>query len=292
MAKVKFPLWSLSASGSLGKTVCYSPQAEEASRQRDRVIKDTDNIAIYPARIISGRAIARLKPRGSAAIRRQSKIYKEPESLIQAQRQAQFTFAQTLARWIIENNLTVSPVDPLTRPEPVYPWTDGRYFLRGENREIRKFPGQVPGKTLGIRRRTTRPTTEFGYVMRQLITRRNFRFNITLIAWTNLPNPYVDLWLPSGNAPWDNLPRTFPLHRGIIVDRTFANMWMQASFLIPRFELQKNWLEAGTQNGMWISTDKRADNDPVILNWEKHLDSESDYLEQNVQSWKPTRPEK
>ena len=181
-----------------------------------------------------------------------------PADPVQAAKEARFRHAVTLTNWIIRNNLVVSPVNPNGLLPPLRPWWDGLYFQRGENREQRKFPGQPVGHSLSIRRRVTGATTRAGFISHQLLTRRFFRFEITLRAWQNLTVLEDATWTPQGDAPWDELPQVFTLPGGESFTRTFANIWNSGRILDPAFSNAKRLAQNRAEGRRYGSASTRG----------------------------------
>ena len=285
MARVRYPLWSLSASGSVGEQICYGKAGGEPPRTINRA-RDGEAIAAdYPRRQISGAGIARLKPGYRGDLRKRKAGENIPADPVQAQKEAVFRHAGTLTRWIVRNNLVVATGNPNGFLPPLPPWWDGLYFQRGEKREERRFPGQPAGESLTIRREITGATTKHGFISHQLLTGAFFRFDITLTAWRNLTTIENATWEPQGSAPWSELPDRFELPGGEYFTRTFANVWIQAAYLIPRFELPKRWLNIGQRAAVWISEHPRPDTDPAVIEFEEHLSSANDIQIVDVENW-------
>ena len=285
MAKVKYPLHSLSASGTVGKQVTFHKSGGNkphiiTRRRGDKVIN-----AVYPRRRISGEGIARIKPGRRGDLRKRRPGENIPANEEQALREAQFRHATTITDWIVRNNIVVAESDPNNRTIPLRPWWDGLYFQRGQTSEERRFPGQGEGESLNIRRQITGATTKRGFISHQLLTRSLFRFTITLAAWRNLTPVENTTWLPGGDAPWEELPMLFPLPGEQFFTRTFANIWIQAAYLIPLFEMPRNWLRIGQRVNVWVSEHPRPDSDPAVAAFKAHLSAQNDYQIIDVESW-------
>ena len=285
MATVKFPLWSLDASGSVGGLLTYSRGAGTAARPVDKSVDGRAYTAEYPARVLDGRGIVRLKPRARPDLKRRHIVTGLKTAPGQQLREDQFRVAGMLADWLYRWSLVVSLHDPQAPPVAVHGWWEGLYFQRGENRELRKFPGQPEGATLSIRRAITGTNSAKGYLMRQLLSRRLVRFDVTLEAFAGLTAAQKATWLPSGNAPWHLLPDAYDFGDFHIEGQTFVNIWMQAAELIARFALPKRWLYTGQRAGLWRATRSYPKNHAVVLAWEKHLSSGDGYKAEPVSRW-------
>lgn len=207
---------------------------------------------------------------------------------VQELKEARLTFASTLASWIIKNNIAIAPNNVPVDLNTLPPWSDGLFLARAEKREEIKFPGQAIGRSLSVRTEVTAPKTNFNFIMHQLLTKRNFRFDITLNAWRALSLEYTAQWQPRRTAPWNLLQQTFNFPEGPAVGQAFANMWIQVSFLIPQFQLTRGWLERGQQNSVYQTFYNRPADDPVYLAWLEYWSSENDIKDIPVESWQNT----
>ena len=287
MAKVKFPLFSLSATGKVGDVLLYHRVAKTPARTMKRRYANGIVEAKYPARIISGRGVVRKRPSVRYDKRRRHKIYDEPASLAQATTEYYFKMASAVAHWVIKHNLVVAAEDPADAVPFLAPWSDGVYFLRGENRENIEFPGHPVGMTTSARRQLERSDTKLGFIMRELLSRKYVRVRYLLGAWVKLSAEDRLKWLPGGNAPWDALPAQFTLPRGSYVGQDFINAWIQSSYLIPRYELLKGWLQNGDRLQVWHTPYHRPSGDPMVIAWKNHIGAENDFTEVQSTPWQP-----
>ena len=286
MAVVKNPLHSASASGSIANALCFSPVGDTRPRTIHREVEGLPVDAQYPARIMSGRGIVRLKPQYRGDLRKPLPAGAGKENRQQQLREDRFTAAATISRWIVRNNLVPSVLAPALLDPTPRPWSAGVYLRRTENRELRKFPGQEIGETLSVRRRVAAPTTEQGFVMHQLLSRRYFRFEITLAAFLNLPQEQISTWVPGGDAPWSELPQFFSFGGDLNVPRVFVNCWIQAAYFIPLFALPKEWLIVGQRAEVWRSPVVVDSDDPDVIEWRNYWSAQSDYVLTQSHDWR------
>lgn len=281
MARVKNPLNSLAASGSVGELVTYQHRHTDSPIEVRRSINGEPVTAIYPERIIDGRGIARLKPRSRGDLSRRRLAARGARGKAAIESQDRFNLARILADWCVRNNIAI--FGPTAVPRP--PFWSGVYDQRGENREMRKFPGQPAGESVSIRRRITGTITPRGYMMRQLLSRRLIRYNITLAAFLNLDNAARSTWTPSPAAPTDPLPIPYQVGDLTIRDPAFYHFWIIAAFFINRFDMPQFWVQNG-ERARVVSGFQVAPIPPEKIEaWENHIAAQNEIRRQTTGPW-------
>lgn len=271
MATVKNPLNSLSASGSINNTQTYHRAGGRGVKTIPRQRGDKSFDAQYPSAIVTGRGVVRLKPQARPDLRRRQGRAAQGPARPADLRRLRFANASTVAAWLVRNNLVVAASNPANMEPPPPPWWDQHYLQRGRREQQLKFPGQPPGRTVAWRVETTGTKSPVTFLMRQLLSRRLVRLDVTLTAWRNLTLEQQMFWATMGNAPWDELPLEFEFDDRGAVDRRFINVWIQAAYLIANFELEAGWLERGLDFAVWQTPFRRAPNDPIVTAWERWL---------------------
>ena len=271
VAKVRYPLFSLTASGNLAGAVNYTsfPRCRRKAIPRQR--GDKLFVAEYPPDVLSGWGVVRKALPRRRDLKRGRLAADTRKNRDQRAKAARFTIARTLALWAVKYGVTASRLPPAELVPVPPPWWDGLYFQRAVRREQLHFPGQARGETVGFVTRIRGTTTPTGFIMRQLLGRKFARLEITRLAWNNLSPSARENWTPRGDTPWDVLPTEFDFGDGVVFDRRFVNCWMQASQLIAAFELDAGWLERGADFQLHCSPFVRAPDDPVVVAWETHL---------------------
>lgn len=285
MARVKNPLHSMSASGSIAGVITYRPthRVEGQIIHRERNGKEIE--AKYPPRIISGQGIASAKIIRQPSIKRRNRATNKRINQAALIRESRFILAKKIAAWAVNNNICVTFNDPSNQIPPLPPWWDGIYFQRGENREMIKFPGQEQEMTVSIKRKITGTTTRQGFVMRQLLARKYIRLDYTLQAWATLSEVQKARWERYEIPEWTDLPRNFELVGSGIISQRFMNCWIQAAATIPQFELPRGWLFEGQLKAVWKSNWTRPVDNPAVLAWQAHLNSERDIIATSSPPW-------
>lgn len=287
MAKVKFPLHSLSASGSLGGQITFNKVAEQPARTIIRTIDGEQITAEYPARIIGGRGIAKMKIQRRRDIPKRKALSNDKAFPTQADTERLLAVSAMLSSWMVRHKISISRSMPTGRGSDTAPAHHGYLLGRGENREIRRFPGQPEKSTLSIRRDITSPKSGYTHLIHLLLTANYSRFLITARHWDGVGRNTLHKWRPRGDAPWEELPESLYLPTIGVVNRAFLNIWLQLSYLVPRFELIKDWFPRGQQNLLWVNPTYTEEQNPNYNAYLQFINSDNDSTAIQQQPWVP-----
>lgn len=288
MAKVRFPLWSLSASGSIGETINYQ-QAGETQRRVDSKARQGEFFeAQYPPRVITGRGIVRQKPGKRRDLRRATAQDGETPTSQQGIFQAQFSYISALTQWVVRHNIIFFHFNSPPPTGQLYPWWDEYYTQQEETRELRKFPGQPKGETLAIRRTIPARLTKHGYIFRQLIGKTNIRIRLGLQAWLNIDERARRGWTIGGSPDVGTLPGYTLAPGSSFEKRQFSAYYLESVYLINHYNILPRWQENGTTGGLINALDIRPPGDPVRRRFEEFISQENDYRRVQVTSWGPS----
>ena len=285
MAKVKFPLFSLSASGSIGRTITYNKCANQQARRILRQRDGTQFVAEYPSRALSGLSVARKMPNRLNRRRLMSEDALVPIAPGPARQRAIFALGIRVSAWLVIHNIGVARRNPDESGLLLRPWWNDFYTQQSISYEERKFPGQPEGETLQIRRQFLGTQTPQSYIFRQIVARGNVRFETFLRTWLNTD---IEIWrrlAPEGNAPYEGLPylRAF----GIADDlrALFVNTWLWRSYLINRFTFPKGGVAGPPFYGLWTNTTDLPPDAPEIIAYDQRLSVEREYEQIPVEQW-------
>ena len=285
MAKVKFPLFSLSASGSIGRTITYNRCANQQARRISRQRGATRFVAEYPSRALSGLSVARKMPNRLNRRRLLSEDELVPLTPGPARQRAIFALGVRVSAWVVVHDLGVALFNPETSGLLLRPWWNDFYTQQAVSYEDRKFPGQVEGETLQIRRFFLGTQTPQSYIFRQIVARGNVRFETFLQTWNNQGEAFWRRLGTEGNAPYEELPylRAFGVPDDLRA--LFVNAWLRRSYFINRF----SYIDPGQfglpLGGLWTGTTNLPPDAPEIVEYNRRLSVESEYGVVPVEQW-------
>lgn len=285
MARVKNPLHSYSASGSIGGTVTYNKVGQQNPRVRITT-RDGQQIANhYPSRIVSGAGIAKRKITRQSLASRRDKSLAGLDITTQAQKQRALANASILAAWIVKYNINVGEVNPKNPPQNILPLWDRYYEQHVENREQVKFPGQPANETLSIRRKSTIFRSRHNFMVHQLLTKGFHKAHITAAYASIQPLTVITRWYNSGDAPMHLIvDRIDPGDIGIPIE-PFIHIWICVTFESNTFTLKSNWINNLHRAGLWITNYTRPADDPVVLRYNLRLKSSEDIRIETTKPW-------
>ena len=285
MAKVFLPLYSMSASGSVGGTVCYHPVADQPAREIRRAINGREVVAQYPPRIVTGRGYVRMKPqrRPELARRKRGRRGRLAYNLFSAQ--VAFPIANHIANWVIKNNIAIFSGNSPEGHDIFQPWTLRRFALRGETREQRKFPGQQRNRTVSIRTDVTVPLNKREFIVHSIIGHDTMRWRNLLLSWNKLTNQQQEEWNELFTFTTEHIaPYRFPTG-GNPFPRGIMYAGIVNAFLLGFFSAVGPIFTQATNHAAYRSPRTEADYPLVIAAWERHLASTNDNRAETTTPW-------
>lgn len=253
MATVKFPLLSLSATGSIKGVIDFKQvrDTDEITYQKNRNLTSFQHTK--PPRIVTGRGIVCAK-RGARGRKRAKKTEQ------QRQNQNIFSVALKLGTFIEKHSLIYTDTNPAPIINPPSSWSSRFINARGSSNELRKFPGQVIRRSTSWRRRTKEPTTPRGYVMRSFMINQAFTLRQAQNVWLQLDDEQKERFIPTGNAPFDRLVGLDILEQWTEASIRGANYLMWYVYTKYFFEQRGVWRQFGPQIQLWTTPGREIDN--------------------------------
>ena len=285
MAKVKFPLFSLSASGSIGRTITYNKCANQQARLIPRQRGAARFVAEYPSRALSGLSVARKMPNRLNRRRLVPEDALVPLTPGLQRQRAIFALGVRVSAWLVIHNIGVARRNPDESGLLLRPWWNDFYTQQAISYEERKFPGQPEGETLQIRRQFLGTQTPQSYIFRQIVARGNIRFENFMRTWLNTD---IEIWrslAPEGNAPYEGLPymRAFGIPDELRA--VYVNFWLWTSFLLNRFAFPDGGVIGPPFFGLWTNTADLPPDAPEVVAHRERLSVEREYETIPVDQW-------
>ncbi len=282
MAVVKNPLWSLNATGMIGKTIAYVHQFAPLIIKGDRPGYQRRVIHVLaPGRGIVRKApVRRLYQSGKTAAGRANPQLKNIQRL--ADIRAMMT---VVIAWMVKYRINVS----FNPPQPT-----SKYFGYGEEwifnlmfRYTMKKPHEfAKGKTLRIFKGWQRAKTPEAHLWRTLVTKNYVGFNLSEGLYNSLTPATRALWEFTGNAPWSELPASFRNRNGTDWTRAFVSWLILVRIESARFQLNKFWYLNPALRGVYEGNANYGPGDFAYDRWLRALDEDTQNKEVNTWRWR------